>query len=404
MVSGSKGGAAPLSKTGGKRPAWDVKGRMEDMEKKFEESSKRLEALEAEKQELQEDVEVKHEVVVKSSEEIRVLQSKIEESDSLLSSLKKSLAEKEEKFAAENLKLKRALEEEEFNKASLQRKLTALEGELSARQTEVVGLKTSVAELSSSRAAVEASLAGAKHELEAAREQVAALNNENNEKNLELLKSQQSGAGGANKDLRYDFEFDRVFGPKTGQAEVFAELSQLVQSALDGYNVCVFAYGQTGSGKTFTMEGGEGGDEEVQGMIPRTIKQIFEAQQKLKEKNWEYKLQASFLEIYNEEIRDLLAVEKDLKYEVKMIDPKGSDLVVTNLRTEEVVNEAHVESMMRRAGKTRAQAKTLCNERSSRSHSVFILKIEGHNTSTLETCCGVDVLCPSIFKMNTLWL
>merc|ERR1719458_2116473 len=75
------------------------------------------------------------------------------------------------------------------------------------------------------------------------------------EKNMELLKSQQSGAGGANKDLRYDFEFDRVFGPKTGQAEVFAELSQLVQSALDGYNVCVFAYGQTGRGKTFTMEG-----------------------------------------------------------------------------------------------------------------------------------------------------
>jgi len=457
MGTGSKGGVAPPGKPGGKRPAWDVKGRMEDMEKKFEESSKRLEALEAEKQELQEDVEVKHEVVVKSSEEIRVLQSKIEESDSLLSSLKKSLAEKEDKFAAETLKLKRALEEEEFNKASLQRKLTALEGELSAKQTEVMGLKTSVAELSSSRAAVEASLSGTKHELEAARAQVAALSNENNEKkklieegvareeaqagklrweeserrrlhniiqelkgnirvfcrlrpllgaekeggedinhvniqdekNLELFKSQQSGAGGANKDLRYDFEFDRVFGPKAGQAEVFAELSQLVQSALDGYNVCVFAYGQTGSGKTFTMEGGEGGDEEVQGMIPRTIKQIFEAQQRLKEKNWEYKLQASFLEIYNEEIRDLLAVEKDLKYEVKMTDPKGSDLVVTNLRTEEVVNEAHVESMMRRAGKTRAQAKTLCNERSSRSHSVFILKIEGHNTSTLETCCGV---------------
>ena len=75
----------------------------------------------------------------------------------------------------DTLKLKRALEEEEFNKASLQRKLTALEGELSAKQTEVVGLKTSVAELSSSRAAVEASLAGTKLELEAARAQLHAL-------------------------------------------------------------------------------------------------------------------------------------------------------------------------------------------------------------------------------------
>ena len=68
--------------------------------------------------------------------------------------------------------------EEEFDKASLQRKLMALEGELSAKQTEVLCLKTSVAELSSSRAAIEASLAGTKHELEAARAQVTALNTE----------------------------------------------------------------------------------------------------------------------------------------------------------------------------------------------------------------------------------
>merc|ERR1719317_1122846 len=208
------------------------------------------------------------------------------------------------------------------------------------------------------------------------------------EKNLELFKSQQSGAGGANKDLRYDFEFDKVFGPQTGQAEVFEELSQLVQSALDGYNVCVFAYGQTGSGKTFTMEGSEGGEEENQGMIPRTIRQIFEAQQRLKEKKWEYKLQASFLEIYNEEIRDLLAADSSLKYDIKMSDSKGTDIHVTNLKVEEVTSESQISSMIKRARKNRAWAKTMCNERSSRSHSVFMLRIEGHNTATTETCCG----------------
>ena len=100
-------------------------------------------------------------------------------------------------------------------------------------------------------------------------------------------------------------------------------------------------------------------------------------------------LQASFLEIYNEEIRDLLAVDKDLKYEIKMTDSKSSELSVTNLRVEEVVGEGQVAGLLRRAGKARAQAKTLCNERSSRSHSVFVLKIEGHNSKTLETCSGV---------------
>ena len=74
---------------------------------------------------------------------------------------------------------------------------------------------------------------------------------------------------------------------------VFEEISQLVQSAMDGYNGCVFAYGQTGSGKTFTMEGGLAfeEDETELGMIPRTIKKIFEEQDKLREKGWEYKLQ-----------------------------------------------------------------------------------------------------------------
>ena len=88
----------------------------------------------------------------------------------------------------------------------------------------------------------------------------------------------------------------RVFGPSSSQGDIYAEISQLVQSALDGYNVCVFAYGQTGSGKTYTMEGGPGIAEDVEqsGVIPRTIRQIFEIKKQLMEKNWEYKLHVSF--------------------------------------------------------------------------------------------------------------
>ena len=120
---------------------------------------------------------------------------------------------------------------------------------------------------------------------------------------------------------------------------------------MDGYNVCVFAYGQTGSGKTYTMEGGHGLEVESEsGMIPRTIKQIFEVKRRLTDKHWNYKLQvlssfnsfqklkrtlqASFLEIYNEEIRDLLLTDPNVKHDIKMNENK--DVIVTNLKVEEV--------------------------------------------------------------------
>jgi kinesin family protein C1 len=142
---------------------------------------------------------------------------------------------------------------------------------------------------------------------------------------------------------QYEFEFDRVFGPECSQEAVFSEISQLVQSALDGYNVCIFAYGQTGSGKTYTMEGPVNADEYTQGMIPRALQQVFASSRDLNEKGWIYKMEASFIEIYNETLHDLLAVGKrDLKHDIR-IDPKNQgEVYVTNITPVLITSEQQV--------------------------------------------------------------
>lgn len=188
---------------------------------------------------------------------------------------------------------------------------------------------------------------------------------------------------------KYEFTFDKVFQPESSQAEVFEEISQLVQSALDGYNVCIFAYGQTGSGKTYTMEGCLE-QEETLGMIPRTVQQIFCAASELESKGWSYKFNASMLEIYNENIYDLLGKgnTREEKLEVKLL-AKGEDVHVPKLTIKEVKSEEQVFKLLKKACENRSVAETKCNQRSSRSHSVFQLRLDGANQVTGEASKGL---------------
>ncbi|XP_069097960.1 kinesin-like protein KIFC1 [Pleurodeles waltl] len=197
-----------------------------------------------------------------------------------------------------------------------------------------------------------------------------------------LCKTEESHTGREKKEAhKYDFSFDRVFSPVSCQDEVFHEISLLVQSALDGYHVCIFAYGQTGSGKTYTMEGPEDVNYETMGMIPRAVRQIFQSAEELKLKGWNYTFTANFLEIYNETIRDLLVSkpEKNLEYDIKRVSPNSDELHVTNLQYVSVSSEEEVHKLLRTAKMNRSVAKTALNDRSSRSHSVFQLRIEGKN-------------------------
>ena len=173
----------------------------------------------------------------------------------------------------------------------------------------------------------------------------------------------------------HSFDFDKVFAPSIGQETVFTEVSEFVQSALDGYNVCLFSYGQTGSGKTHTMQGS--GVGQMRGIIPRAIEQVGAYKEQLEGDGWKYEMKVSFLEIYNENIRDLLRVDEksEVKHEVK-VDANGrryvSDLTMLGL---EPTDSGQVEEVMRTAAKHRSVACTDMNSVSSRSHSVFTLHL-----------------------------
>uniref|UniRef100_A0A8C6P9C0 Kinesin-like protein n=1 Tax=Nothobranchius furzeri TaxID=105023 RepID=A0A8C6P9C0_NOTFU len=206
-------------------------------------------------------------------------------------------------------------------------------------------------------------------------------------KSITLAKTEESHTGkSADTHKNYHFSFDQVFGPHASQQQIFEEISLLVQSALDGYNVCCFAYGQTGSGKTYTMEGEEFDDS--RGVIPRAVQQIFRAGEKLESQGWEFNFTASFVEIYNETLRDLLYTGKPSKRPEHEIRKSNNEVTVTNLTYKQVCSEGQVLDLIALAKQNRSTAQTAQNDRSSRSHSVFQLQIEGANA-------GRDVRCKS---------
>ncbi|CCE62956.1 hypothetical protein TPHA_0D03200 [Tetrapisispora phaffii CBS 4417] len=186
------------------------------------------------------------------------------------------------------------------------------------------------------------------------------------------------------------YKFDRIFDQADSNTEVFKEIGQLVQSSLDGHNVCIFAYGQTGSGKTYTML------NDNDGMIPATISHIFDWTESMKEKGWIYDISCQFIEIYNEGIIDLLRdnstdgneAGSPNKHEIRH-DKETMTTSVTNINTIALNNKGIVNNVLKKATKLRATAATNSNERSSRSHSVFMIYLKGKNEITGDSSEGI---------------
>ncbi|KAF7629873.1 Kinesin-like protein [Meloidogyne graminicola] len=187
--------------------------------------------------------------------------------------------------------------------------------------------------------------------------------------------------------------YDKVFGPESTQLHVYNGIvDSLMKEVLNGYNCTVFAYGQTGSGKTYTMEGSLGeyttslNIDPTAGIIPRALFQIFS---ELGTDDIDYNIRVSYVELYNEQIFDLLSQSETSQLEsLRIFDDKIKGVFIAGV--EEVIVSSHKEiyELLRRGAEKRRTASTLLNMTSrfinfmrfylvnfSRSHSVFTVTV-----------------------------
>jgi len=168
------------------------------------------------------------------------------------------------------------------------------------------------------------------------------------------------------------FAFDSVFGEDSQQALVYERTAfRLVESVLEGYNGTIFAYGQTGCGKTHSMVG-KLDDQQLHGLIPRSFTHVLKVAGETTTK--EFLLRCSFIEIYNEEIHDLLGTDTKAKLDIKESTEKGLFIKDLSIKTAKTYDELMV--FMEMGNKNRSVGETLMNKDSSRSHSMFTLFIE----------------------------
>ncbi|KAI3462271.1 hypothetical protein Pfo_018934 [Paulownia fortunei] len=177
--------------------------------------------------------------------------------------------------------------------------------------------------------------------------------------------------------------YDRVFDGHSTQENVFEDTKYLVQSAVDGYNVCIFAYGQTGSGKTFTIYGSESNP----GLTPRAISELFRIM-KRDNKKFSFSLKVYMVELYQDTLIDLLLPKhaKRLKLDIKK-DSKGM-VVVENVTILSISSYDELRSIIERGSEQRHTTGTLMNEQSSRSHLILSVVIENTNLQTQSVARG----------------
>ncbi|XP_027580754.1 chromosome-associated kinesin KIF4A isoform X1 [Pipra filicauda] len=174
------------------------------------------------------------------------------------------------------------------------------------------------------------------------------------------------------------FTYDYVFDPSAEQEEVFnTAVSPLVRGIFKGYNATVLAYGQTGSGKTYSMGGTYTANQEHEpsvGVIPRVIRLLFEEKQQ--RQDWEFVLKVSYLEIYNEDILDLLCPSRERSSQISIREDPKEGIKIVGLTERNVTCAQDTVSCLEQGNNARTVGSTAMNSQSSRSHAIFTICID----------------------------
>uniref|UniRef100_A0A452RSQ3 Kinesin family member 21A n=1 Tax=Ursus americanus TaxID=9643 RepID=A0A452RSQ3_URSAM len=186
------------------------------------------------------------------------------------------------------------------------------------------------------------------------------------------------------------FTFDYVFDIESQQEQIYTQcIEKLIEGCFEGYNATVFAYGQTGAGKTYTM--GTGFDvniiEEEQGIISRAVKHLFKSIEEKKHtaiKNGlpppDFKVNAQFLELYNEEVLDLFDTTRDIdaknkKSNIRIHEDSAGGIYTVGVTTRTVNTESEMMQCLKLGALSRTTASTQMNVQSSRSHAIFTIHL-----------------------------
>ena len=195
---------------------------------------------------------------------------------------------------------------------------------------------------------------------------------------LEVTEPYKDRGGLSDRRKNWKFGFDGVFNPNHGQDDIWEATEPLVQSAIDGYNVTIFAYGQTGSGKTYTMLG----EADNKGLISRSISKLFNAKQEieaLSRGDTKVELSVELLEIYNENVRDLLAPNGGT--DGRELNLKVTSKAVVGNVVLPAQNETEVAKILDKAQNRRCVKATASNAVSSRSHMLFTVHFKTSSKS-----------------------